>query len=333
MLNMSTRQYDDRLFEIFGMQKYRSKYPAVLACEDNYGQLLAEIALEIGLKPGTLVASGPMDVTACALGTGAIKNGQACTILGTAAIHEIVMDIPDIRPKMVGMTLCHADKNKWIRMLAAMTATPNIDWFLKEFSGALKEKDKDLLETVDSILGKIPPGSDGLMYHPYIFPGGERAPFVNPYASASFTGISVQHTAGHMLRALYEGVGFAMMDCYENMPIEPECINLSGGGAKSNAWCQIISDMMGKFIQIPEGSEFGAKGAALNAGVACGIYKNFDDAISRTVRYRRQYKPNLSNTKFYKELYELYKLTRIKLSETWEMRNIIYEKHKQFKKI
>ena len=324
MLNMATRAYDERLFKLFGLDKYTDKYPNVYPCEENFCIIKPEVAKELGLKKNVLVSSGPMDVVACAVGTGTIGSGEACSILGTAGIHEISMDSPLIEPKMVGMTLCHAHKKKWIRLLAAMVATPNLDWFLehfcKDYQAEAKKEGVNLFKYVDKIVERIPIGCEGVMYHPYIFPGGERAPFVKPSARANFTGINIKHSVDHLLRSIYEGVGFATLDCYKNMPLEVKVINLSGGGAKSDVWCQMIADIIGKTVRIPSGSEFGAKGAAINTGIALRFYNGFEDAILKTVKYRREFKPNLNNTERYNELYKLYKMTYKKLMDTWDLR-------------
>ena len=118
MLRMSTRQYDPDLFKIFGIDDLYSKFPPVKATVDNVAPLLAEVAAELGLPKGVAVGSGPMDVAACALGTGAIEHGQASSILGTAGIHQVIMEEPNLEPRMVGMTLCHGVKGRWMRMLA-----------------------------------------------------------------------------------------------------------------------------------------------------------------------------------------------------------------------
>jgi sugar (pentulose or hexulose) kinase len=324
MLRMSTRQYDPELFKIFGIDDLYSKFPPVKATVDNVAPLLAEVAAELGLPKGAAVGSGPMDVAACALGTGAIEHGQASSILGTAGIHQVIMEEPNLEPRMVGMTLCHGVKGRWMRMLAAMTATPNLDWFLKElgtgFTVEAREAGKDVYEHLEKVVESVPAGAEGVIFHPYLFPGGERGPFVKPTARASFTGLNMNHTAKHLLRAVYEGVAFATLDCYRHMPIDPKAVFLSGGGANSAAWCQIVADCLGKPVSVPEGSQFGAKGAALNIGIAVGAYRDAQEAVAKSVRTARLYEPNLANTKLYRQLYEVYQQTAQRQMDLWDLR-------------
>lgn len=328
MLRMSTRRYDPELFKIFGIEDLFSKYPEVRPTEANVAPVLPAIAKETGLPAGTPIGSGPMDVAACALGSGAVEDGQASSILGTAGIHQVIMDQPRLEPKLVGMTLCHGVKGRWMRMLAAMTATPNLEWFLKELGGGLTRKidggGEALYRRLERWVKSVPAGSDGVVFHPYLFPGGERGPFVKPTARASFTGLNLNHSAKHLLRAVYEGVALATLDCYRHMPIDPQSILLSGGGANSPVWCQIVADCLGKPVLVPEGSQFGAKGAAMNVGVAIGFYKDAQDAVHRSVRMRRRHQPDAGNTKLYHALYDLYTKTAERQMDLWDLRAQIF---------
>jgi erythritol kinase (D-erythritol 1-phosphate-forming) len=332
MLSMATRQYDRDLFRIFGIEDLYSKFPPVKPTVENVGTLLPEVAAALNLPKGLTVGSGPMDVAACALGTGAIEHGQASSVLGTAGIHQVIMREPILEPRMVGMTLCHGVKDRWMRMLAAMTATPNLDWFLRELGTGFRleasEAARGVYEHLDRLVDSVPAGSDGVIFHPYLFPGGERGPFVKPTARASFTGLNLNHIATHLLRAVYEGVAFSTLDCYRNMPIDPKIVFLSGGGANSPVWCQILADCLGKPVSVPEGSQFGAKGAALNVGVALGVYKDAQDSVAQSVRTARLYEPNGSNTRLYHQLYEVYKQTAEGQMDIWDRRAEIMDRNR-----
>lgn len=325
MLRMATRQYDAELFRIFGIADLFDKFPNVLPSEENVAPVLPQIARELGLPSDTIIGSGPMDVAACALGSGATEHGQASTILGTAGIHQVIMDHPILEPKMVGMTLCHGVKGRWLRMLAAMTATPNLEWFLRELAPDLTAKasgDK-LYAGLEKLVRKIPAGADGVIFQPYLFPGGERGPFVKPTARASFTGLSLNHTRAHLLRAVYEGVAYAMLDCYKHMPIAPRSILLSGGGAQSPLWCQIIADCLGTPVSVPSGSQFGAMGAALNVGVATGVFKSPQAAVRQCVTTARSYQPDRANTKRYAQFYDVYRQTTALQMDLWDQKRRI----------
>jgi sugar (pentulose or hexulose) kinase len=324
MLRMSTRQYDAQLFKILKIGDLFDKFPPVRTTRQNTGALLPAVAQELGLPRGLPVGAGPMDVAACALGSGAIEHGEASSILGTAAIHQLIMRKPILKPSMVGMTLCHGVEKRWIRLIAAMTATPNLDWVLREVGwdgAAAGQPGSDrFYRRLEDVLRGVPPGSEGVLYHPYLFPGGERGPFVKPTARASFTGLSMSHGRRHLLRAVYEGVALSMFDCYRHMPIEPTAVYLSGGGSKSTFWCQLIADCLGKPVLVPAGSQFGAKGAAMSIGASIGIYASAEDSVRKTVRWARHYAPNRKNSKIYGELYRIYKATYESQMAGWDLR-------------
>jgi len=173
------------------------------------------------------------------------------------------------------------------------------------------------------LLAQVPIGANGVMYHPYLLAGGERAPFIDPNARASFTGISAKHTISDLLRACYEGVAFAMLDCYKHMPIDVEQITVCGGGAKSDVWCQMFADAVGRKVVTVKGEELGAKGAVINNAVAQGIFTDYYQGIKETVSVKKTYTCNLDNHRQYLKYYELYKKTYEVLMETWKLRHTI----------
>jgi len=170
-------------------------------------------------------------------------------------------------------------------------------------------------------VNNIPPGSEGVIYHPYINPGGERAPFVKPSAKAQFFGISLRHTRWHLLRAVYEGVAFSVLDCFSHIPLEVSEVRISGGGAKSSFWSQILSDVIGRPIKVSSTTELGALGAAITAGAAVGLYPEIKEAAKRLVKFSHFYKPNTDSHLKYLELYKLYKSIYQHLWDDWDRRN------------
>jgi len=327
-INLKTREYDEDLFDIFQIMDLRAKFPNMLPTSENRAPVLDHIATSLGLEKHTIISAGPMDVSSHALGVGAVKPGHGSSVLGTAGLHQVIMDNTYIDVnKRVGMTLCHAVPDTYVRLVAAMIATPNLDWGMKVL-GYNPTFFQDYLDIEESLM-KLPIGCDGLIFHPYIFPGGERGPFVKPSAKGSYTGINQQHTREHLLRAIYEGVALSTLDCYSHMPVDPTIIYLSGGGAKSAFWAQMICDALAKPVAIPNGSEFGAKGAAINALVAAGIYSNYEEAVSQMIRQKEFYEPRAAQSRQFAELYELYQQGYTMQMDFWEQRSTLLEKWKR----
>jgi len=324
MIDPVTRQYIDEAFDLCGILPYREKYPPIKTASENTIKMLREVALELGLNENVLVTSGPMDVVACALGSGVVERGHCCSIIGTAALHEMVIDKPlsdDIR---AGMTVTHVMEDRWLRLMASLAGTPNLEWMLNTIGKQVKLDAEAARENVyaymEKMLDTVPIGSRGVMYHPYLLAGGERAPFTDARARASYTGISVRHTLEDIVRATYEGVAFAMLDCYSHMPGHIEQVTVCGGGANSNAWCQMFSDALGVKIFTVKGEELGAKGAAVNNAVVQGFYKDYREAVQKTVEIDRVFKPDMGRHAKYMKYYELYKSTYHAIQETWKLR-------------
>jgi len=323
-----TWEYSRELLQLQQIEKYLDRFPLVRPTRRNCDPIRTEVAQDLGLPANVPIVAGPQDVPANALGVGAVNNGQASTVLGTAGLHQIVMDDPNIsESNMTGMTICHAIEGMWVRLNASMFATPNLDWTLKLFG--LGSPSAVNYAGLEEELGKLQPGSGGVVFHPYLNPGGERAPFVNTSAKGSFTGLDHNHTRYNLIRAVYEGVAFSTRHCYEHMPLEPYEILLSGGGATSNFWCQIIADVMDKPVIVTEGSEYGARGAAMNAGVAATVFGSYEEAKKEMVHRARAFDPNTENVEQYQPYYGLYTDLYEKQIEPWKVRAEILRRERQ----
>lgn len=327
LLDLNTRNYLREAFEVCGIEPYMEKYPPVLGAKENAFTVTKELCLELGLDEDVLVTSGPMDVSACALGSGVVENGQCCSIIGTAALHEMVIDRPLQDRIRAGMTVCHVMEGRWLRLMASLAGTPNLEWMLNTFGADLKvkaaEQGMNVYDYMEKLIEDVPIGSRGIMYHPYLLAGGERAPFSDSRARASYTGISVRHTLADIVRATYEGVAFAMLDCYQHMPQEIKKVTLCGGGTKSPAWCQMFADILGRRVITVKGNELGAKGVVLNNAVVQGYYKDYQEAVKETVEVNKVYEPDMEKHKEYMRFYPLYKKTYEQLRETWKMRSAL----------
>lgn len=331
-LNMHTRDYDKTAFELCGLHKYRDRYPPVLSAKENVFCIQSSVAAELGLNKKIVVTSGPMDVSACALGSGVIEPGHCCSIIGTAALHEMVIDRPLADTLDAGMTVAHVMQNRWLRLMASLAGTPNLEWVLNTVGAELKQqaskKSTSVYTLIEEMVKSVPIGSRGVMYHPYLLAGGERAPFTDANARASFTNINITHGVADILRATYEGVAFAMLDCYCHMPQEVKRITVCGGGAKSAFWCGMFADVLGKEIIAVKGDEIGAKGAVLNNAVVQGVYPDYATAVAKTVLVQCRYMPNDEHHQQYVKLYPLYQDTYEALRPLWKLRHQLQEEDK-----
>lgn len=149
-----------------------------------------------------------------------------------------------------------------------------------------------------------------MLYHPYLSEVGLIAPIVARGARAQFSGLRASHTRDDLLRAVYEGVAYAIRDCYEAIGRPIGEIRLVGGGARSDFWSQTIADICGRPILVPHGSEFGAKGAALLASVAIGRSGSVREAARKASAVRHRYEPNAKLVAVYADGFARYQGAR-----------------------
>ena len=316
------RSYHPGILELLGISHLVSLIPDALPSSRNQAELLPAEASRMGLLPGTPVVSGPFDVSASDLGVGALQAGEACTILGTAGIHQLILDKPEFIPENIGYNMCHAPADRWVRLLPTMSGTLNLQWFVKEFFQEEFERSKlngdNPWDHLEALAMTVSPGANGVLYHPYIDPAGERAPFVFPLARAQFFGLSAHCTRETLLRAVYEGVVLSALDCYSIMPARVSHLKLGGGGSRSNFWAQMFADALGCPVSVMQGKEFGACGAAINAGVAVGIFSSYEDGISKMVHPKKQFAPEATKTPVYQAMYSLYRQIYQTTFPLWE---------------
>jgi sugar (pentulose or hexulose) kinase len=303
--------YSESILETLGLSAYRSLLPPIYPSTQIIGEITTAAAKETGLKAGTPVVNGMIDVVSCGIGMGAINHGQTYTIMGTTCFNGVVMGHIDLKPPGIGLSLPFPKQGHMLRAIPNLAGTPNLDWFVDQFCDQIKkaaqETKSDHFDILEQKAAKIRVGSEGVIYQPYIYPGGERAPFVKPSAVAQFFGLKLWHTKWHMLRAVYEGVALSILDCLKQIPLAISEIMLCGGGAKSDLWCQIISDATGKVVNRHSGDEKGALGAAMVAGVGVGIYNTLEQAIGEPVKTVSVFYPDEQNNQEYRVRYDLYK--------------------------
>jgi sugar (pentulose or hexulose) kinase len=183
---------------------------------------------------------------------------------------------------------------------------------------------------IEDIVADIPIGARGVIYLPYLNTAGINSPFSAPNARASFFGFSIQHTRKDLMRAVYDGTALAMRDCYEAFSEPAEEIFLVGGGSRSTFWSQLLSDAIERKITITEGTEVGARGVAMLAGIGVGLFDTLDEAVSKMVRVKETFEPNKANSQAYKTTYNLYRHLYLQARDSWDMRSDLLERLQDF---
>ncbi len=322
--NTRERRWDDRLMDIYGFAEVQDQFPPVRTILENHDPLLPEIAQQLGLNAGIPVFGGPFDFVANAIGTGTLNDGDACAVIGTTTNLSFAQNQCSYAPENVGYTLCSAGSDKWIRAFGVMAGTPNLEWTIgnlgMKYILAAQQKGIDVFDEVESCVEQIPLGSGGLIYHPYMLPGGERSPFVKPTARAQFFGLGVEHTVDHMMRAVYEGIAYSVQDCFRCREKAPTTLRVAGGGSKSKFGCQMLADVTGVDVVTVQGHEFGARGTAMVAAYALGLYDSMEQAVEQCVHERHRYVPDPEKTRKYAEYFRLYQDIYRQVWDLWDAR-------------
>jgi xylulokinase len=243
-------------------------------------------AAATGLAVGTPVAAGAGDQGAGAVGMGIVGPGSVSATIGTSGVVFASTDRPAMDPLGRLHTFCHAAPGLWHVMGVTNGAGLSLRWFRDTFAPGA---DYDQL-TAEA--AKAPPGSDGLLWAPYLF--GERTPHLDPQARAAFVGITASHTRAHCVRAVMEGVAFSLratFSLFSDLKIPVARIRLGGGGARSPLWQQIQADVYGHSVELLAADEGGAFGAALLAGVAIGAWPSVEAACAASEHVARQIEP------------------------------------------
>jgi len=238
--------------------------PDIHASTSIVGRLTPAAAPDMGLPAGVPVVSGMLDSAAELIGVGATDPSVAVIRLGTAGGVMVLNEKPEWRKGC--MLYPHPVRPFWYYQAGTNAATVSLQWALDLFGMAGSEA---VYEDLDALVGQVTPGADGLLFHPYLI--GERAPYWSSNIRGGFSGVTIKHGRAAFLRAVQEGVAYSLRDCITLLDWSGVTeIRLCGGGAKSDAWCQIIADVLGLPVDQMQVQDASALGAAFVAVAGCG---------------------------------------------------------------
>lgn len=243
------------------------------------------------------------------LGTNAIKSGNAAVTIGTSGAIRIVTDKPrsDSHERLFNYILT---EKHFVLGGSINNGGIVFRWFRDNFSlqevKTAKEMDIDTYDLLTEKASKIPAGSDGLIFLPYLL--GERAPYWDACSRGVFFGINIKHTREHFIRALLEGVIYGIYDvgkALEETMGNIDTIYATGGFARSHLWVQILADVFDKKVLIAESYESSCLGAAVLGMWALGLIEEIED-VENMVPISNEYIPDEKNHKIYIETFKIY---------------------------
>jgi xylulokinase len=303
--------YNQQLIDTLGIDK--DKLPEIVPCQAVIGGITQKVADELGLPQSIKVVAGAIDNTAAAIGSGAVEDYLPHLYIGTSS--WIAAHVPykktDISSSMASIPCAVA--GKYLLTALQATAGGNLtflrDNILYHKDELLQEADvPDIFKVLDQIAERVPPGSHGIIYTPWIW--GERAPVDDRTVRAGLYNISLKNNREDIIRAFLEGIAYntnwLMKPVNKFLKEKPTKIHIVGGGAQSDVWCQIFADVMNlQIVQVKDPLYANARGAAWIGAVGMGDIQYED--IPELVQINRVYHPNEENTKIYADKFRIFK--------------------------
>ncbi len=242
--------------------------------------------------------AGAGDQQAAALGVGVIEPGSVSVVLGTSGVVLAALPSYACDSEARVHAFCHAAPDTWEAMGVMLNAAGSLRWLRDALAPGAS------FDELTAEATRWDAGVEGLTFLPYL--QGERTPHADPDARGSFTGLSLRHDRGALVRAVLEGVAYGLRDSLEllrELGVEPEKGRVSGGGARSRLWLEIVASVLELPLELTIDEEGSAYGAALLAGVADGVFADAGEAVSACVRAGAAIEPNVDWAPAYEEGY------------------------------
>jgi sugar (pentulose or hexulose) kinase len=288
-LDLERMDWSDRLLEIAGVG--RENMARIIPSGQNIGTLTKKASEELGLLEDVQVISGAHDQYCADIGSGAIRVGDCMLSSGTAWVLLVTSEKSIADDKMIIHPGIHLLKGRYGLMSSVPSAGDSLNWYHSTFERHYS------LEQLGREVRKVPPGSDGMLFIPRFF---------SKSRNASFLHVDHSHTRYHFARSIFEGVALANrrhLDAYRSIGIRIKQLIMIGGGASSSVWPQIVADVSGIPILIPDQKEAACAGAAILAGVGCGVFPSIEGASMKFIRKKRRIGPNVYNRGIYEKSY------------------------------
>jgi len=283
----------------------------VMSATSVLGALRQDLAREIGLERSVPVILGLNDGASATLGNRALYAGDSVITLGTNGVIFLVVDgpiPPEIRLEKTLFCWPYL-QDRWIIGGQTKSGAGCLQW-LGEVMANSTQSPMDLGRFVRES-GTIP-GSDGVMFFPYLM--GRGTPHDDPSARAGFVGLTFRTRRSQMIRAVLEGVAFSLreiLDTFRDCRLTMKRFVITGGGARSEEWRQIIADVFNQRIQFTEGDS--CLGAAILASVGVGIFVDVDQAVEAMKQPAMMVRPQPDTVQAYDRIYSEYLQTRTRM--------------------
>lgn len=298
--------YDPALLSFAGITE--EQLPVILHSGDRIGNLTETAAHELGLTTDCVLIAGAHDQYAVALGAGATAPGNILIGSGTCWVVTAIGSAPSFDTGLAQSVA--AVPGMWGSLQSLSSGGVCLEWWRKNLT--VDENGQPIsYDRINQEVSSRKAAQDGLFFFPFSGKSGDASNF----NKATFYGLDLSHDKYHLARAIMEGVVFQtlwMMEAFRTKPSK-DGLTLAGGASKSAVWAQLVADISGLPVRIPEVADLACVGAAVLAGTGCGIYPNVQEGYRRLAVREQVISPDPENAEIYKSLYEQYKRTAVKL--------------------
>lgn len=309
MFDPRARTWSDAIVRAFDLPP--SLLPPVDDSPTLIGALTERAASETGLAAGTLVARGAADNAAGAVGLGVVRDGRAMASIGTSGVVLAHADAFPEDPTAALHAFCHAVPNRWYAMGVMLAAGGALRWYRDTLCDgermAAELRGEDAYSIITDTASTARRGSGGVVFLPYLM--GERTPHNDASARAAFVGLTARTGKAEMSRAVLEGITYGLadsLDLIRGARGEVREVRLTGGGAKSRFWRQLMADVFDAPVAITTSTEGPAFGAAILAGVASGHYTSVEEGADALVHITSRVEPEPVTAAYYRDARRAY---------------------------
>ena len=293
--------------------------PPILEPTDVAGYVNRETARLTGLKEGKPVIVGTTDTALEVYASGAVREGCATVKLATAGRICPITRGPIHNHQFFNYR--HIIPGLWYPGTTSRTCASSYKWYRDVFgTWEIQEAERlgtSAYEVLNRAAEQVPAGSEGLFFHPYL--QGELTPYYDDSLCASFTGVRMHHGKGHFSRAVMEGISYSTRDCLEEVraqKIDVQDYRVIGGGAKGKLWRQILCDILATPLVCTADND-SSLGSAMLAGVAMGMFKDYEESVDKCVRVTDRMEPIPENVAIYEKGFQTYRSIQRAMAEVY----------------
>lgn len=318
LIDVTETRYAEDVLARLGLQAWTSKLPPIRPSAEVAGHVTEEAARKTGLRPGTPVARGLLDVTASAVAAGVTAPEQLSVVAGTFSINSSLHARPRAStPPFLQSRYPIGDM--YLATEGGATSASNFDWLCNRVltgdKHAAEACDRSIYEICNERVETALARDNDILFFPFLFGGPKGAP-------AGYLGLTASSDQADVLRATFEGIAYAHRYDIERLlsgsdAAMPQVVRLAGGASNSAVWSQMFTDVLDMPVELSAGSELGAKGTAIAAAVAVGAHSNMSSAVESMVATVARYTPSDARKPVYDGKYRRYAALIDKLADAW----------------